>query len=127
MNTLTDRIIPCFKESFATDGGFQIPRFHVSEQLETLEIEVFIPGVSPDAVSLAMDDRELVVKGARGHRVRSNWQAANLEAVQSDYQLRIALDESVETESIWAVHRDDILRIHLQKNLPLFPVECSVA
>lgn len=127
MNTLTDRIIPCFNESAASREGFQTPRFVASERLETVKIDVFVPGVSPDGVTLAIDNGELVVTAIRTRMVRHNWQAASIEAVQGDYQLRIKLDESTQTNSVSAVHRDGILTIHLQKNLPLLPMEQMVA
>jgi HSP20 family molecular chaperone IbpA len=122
MNTLTDRIIPCFNEPIASRDGFQTPRFVASERLETLKFDVFVPGVSPDDVSLAMDNGELVVTAKRTHMVRQNWHAANIEAVQGDYQLRIKLDQATQTDSICAIHCDGILTIHLQKNLPLLPM-----
>ena len=123
MPNFTDRIIPCFNEPSTARGEFHVPRHQVSETRDSIDIEVFVPDVSPEAVELVVEENRLVVTALRHRHVRMNWQAASLETVQHDYQLRVILGEETDLKSIWAVHRDGILTVHLKKTLPLIPAE----
>jgi HSP20 family molecular chaperone IbpA len=127
MDTQTHRIIPCHNERHIVRDQFQAPRFQVSEKPGSIEFEVIVPEVSPDSVELVIDNGELIVTALRNRPVRMNWQAANLEGVQPDYQLRIKLDALTKLDGIWAVHREGILTIHMQRDNPLLPIERSAA
>lgn len=116
MRRLIKKIVPVFHSITASFHGYQKPRFTCRDKARTVDLEVFVPGVEAGAVELAVtEDDELVVTARKAMSVRPNFQAANFEAVQPHYQLRVQLGDQVDTHSIWAALRDGILTIHLKK------------
>lgn len=127
MRRLIKKIVPAFQTFTATLHGYQKPRFACRDKARSVDLEVFVPGVDAGAVELAVTaDDELIVTARKAMHVRPNFQAANFEAVQPHYQLRVQLGDQVDTKSIWAALRDGILTIHLKKTAPA-ALQLSVA
>lgn len=118
MRRLIKKIVPVFRSITASLHGYQRPRFACREKARSLDLEVFVPGVDAGAIELAVAGDELVVTAHKAMPVRQNFQAANFEAVQPHYQLRVHLHEHVDRKSIWAALRDGILTIHFKKTAP---------
>lgn len=128
MRRLLKKIIPIFQSFTASLHGYQKPRFVCRERERSLDLEVFVPGVQADTVELAVTDNdELVVTARKALPVRQNFQAANFEAVQPHYQLRVQLGAHVDRRSIWGALRDGILTIHLKKSARAAVPQLSVA
>lgn len=127
MRRLLNRILPvATAPASETSGDFRTPRFETRERARSVDLEVFVPGVAPEDVDLVVDEQDLVVIARKPHAVRRNWQAANFEAVQGDYQLRVHLGATVDARAIWGVLRDGILRIHLRRKAARQRIELSV-
>jgi HSP20 family molecular chaperone IbpA len=119
MRRLIKKIVPAFHSITASFHGYQKPRFTCRDKARSADFEVFVPGVEAGAVELSVTaDDELIVTARKALPVRPNFQAANIEAVQHHYQLRVQLGDQVDTKSIWAALRDGILTIHLKKTAP---------
>lgn len=127
MRRLINRIIPIFSSVRSEDAAFRKPHFEAHERSRTVDLDVFVPGVEPENVDLVVEDHDLVVTARKPHAVRANWQAANFEAVQSDYQLRIHLGGPVDPRAIWGVLRDGILKIHIRRRAARQRLDFSVA
>ena len=122
MRRLIKKIVPAFQSFTASLHGYQSPRYMRREKRRSLDVEVFMPGVDAGAVELAVNDRdELIVTGRKAVPVRQNFRAANLEAVQPHYQLRLPLGTHVDRTSIWGALRDGILTIHAKKTVQSAP------
>ncbi len=115
MRRLIKKIVPCFHAITASFHGYKKPHFECREKARSLDLEVFVPGVESDDVELAVSGGELVVTARKALRVRHNFQSANFEAVQQDYQLRVQLRDQIDPQSIWAALRNGILTIHFRK------------
>lgn len=115
MRRIVHRILPILSTARTGLLRSRQPRFETHERSRAVDVDVFVPGVTPDQVDLVLDDRDLVVTARKPLPVRRNWQAANFEAVQHDYELRIRLGRTVNPRAIWGVLRDGILRIRLPK------------
>lgn len=126
MRQLIKKIVPCFHSITASFHGYQKPRFACRDKTRSVDLEVFMPGVESDAVELSVVDDQLVVTARKTTRVRQNFHAANFEAVQQDYLLRVQLGTQVDQKSIWAALRDGILTIHLRKTASA-AIQLSVA
>ena len=117
MRRLIKKIVPAFQSFTASLHSYQKPRFSCREKTRSVDLEVFVPGVAADAIELAVSETdELIVTARKALPVRQNFQAANFEAVQPHYQLRVQLGAAVDRRSIWAALRDGILTIHLRKS-----------
>lgn len=127
MRRFINRILPIFSSHSAEAFPVRQPRFETRERSRTVDVEVFVPGVDPEDVDLVVQDQDLVVTARKPHAVRRNWQAANFERVQSDYQLRVHLGAGVDPRAIWAVLRDGILKIHIRKPASRRGLEFSVS
>jgi HSP20 family molecular chaperone IbpA len=126
MRRFINRILPIFSSARTESDSFRQPRFETRERSRTVDLDVFVPGVAPEDVDLVVDDSDLVVIARKPHAVRRNWQAANFEAVQSDYQLRVHLGAAVNPRAIWAVLRDGVLKIHFRRRVAHQRLELSV-
>lgn len=127
MRRLIKKIIPCFQKLSAEINGFRRPRFESRDTARTLDLEVFVPGVESDDVELVVDDRDLIVIARKNQAVRSNFQAAHFEAVQTDYQLRVRLEGDTDLSRAWAALKHGILTIHIRKKEAHLPLQFSVA
>lgn len=111
MRNLVNRIIPKFQSTITAPNNPRCPHFERREGAGRVDLAVFVPGVTPASVDLVVDDRDLVVTARKSMPVRPNWQAANFEAVQGDYHLRIQLGQTIDWRRLRAVLRDGILKI----------------
>jgi len=123
---LINRIVPIFSSARAEAAAFRQPKFETRERSRTVDLEVFVPGVTPENVDLVVDNQDLVVTARKPHTVRRNWQSANFEAVQGDYQLRVHLGATVDPRAIWGVLRDGILKIRFLRKAARQRLELSV-
>jgi HSP20 family molecular chaperone IbpA len=126
MRRLINRILPIFASARIEPASFRKPKFETRERSRTVDLDVFVPGVTPENVDLVVDDHDLVVTARKPQAVRRNWQAANFEAVQSDYQLRVHLGATVDPRAIWGVLRHGVLQIHFRRQAARQRLELSV-
>ena len=115
MRQLIKRILPILSANRSTQAHVRTPRYETRERSRTVDLDVYVPGVTPEDVDLVVEDQNLIVTARKPHAVRRNWQAANFERVQGDYQLRVHLGTTVDPRAIWAVLRDGILKIHFRR------------
>ena len=127
MRRIIDRIVPIFQKSAPITSDYRRPHVEAHERPHTVDLEVFMPGVRPQEIDLVVDRRQLVVTARKQHPVRRNWQAANFEAVNFGYQLRVKLGRAVDPRSVLGVLRDGILKIRLRKHSKQSPVHLSFA
>lgn len=128
MRRLINRIIPIFASVRPSPTPYRKPRFETRERSRTVDLDVFVPGVAAEDVDLMLENQELIVTARKkATPVRQNWQAANFEAVQSDYQLRVHLGATVDSRAIWGVLRDGILKIHIRRKTAQARMKLSVA
>lgn len=127
MRHLIKRIVPCFQKITAELTSFRQPRFESHETARSLDLELYVPGVESDDVELLVEDHDLVVTARKSQAVRSNFQAAHFEAVQSDYQLRVRLQGETDLRRAWAALKHGILTIHIRKEKSDTPLQFSVA
>lgn len=97
------------------ESNRRIPYFQARDHSRFLELEVLLPGVSPPAVQVTVEARDLVVTARQPRPVRTNWQAAHFEAVQPDYELRFHLGQEFDTRRIRTKMQGGILKVRLPK------------
>lgn len=112
-------IIPTHHRSSARPAelptAFRQPHFECTELPQALKIEVLVPGVDPGGVDITTRGPDLLVRARKARPVRVNWQAAHLEAVQRDYELKLRLGHRFDFERLHAEMRDSVLTLVVPK------------
>ena len=109
------RIRPHFNKSEPSADGFARPRFEWHDLGSAIEIEVFVPGVDASGVEMLVEGSDLLVTARRHTPVLTNWQPANLGAMQLDYRLRVPLPYDVNPRQVRATLEHGVLKVHLTK------------
>lgn len=118
---------PAARDEDGGDREFVIPAYEVKESAEAFGLEVFMPGVGKDAVEISLDQGELVVTGRRSWKSPEGWTEIFRESPQSDYRLRLDLNDAVNSEKINAELEHGVLRVTLPKAEALKPRRIEVS
>lgn len=115
-------LIPSLRDSRTADpelnSDFRQPSFECSDLPQTMQLEVYLPGVEPAGVEITSRGPDLVVTARKAHLVRTNWRALHLEAVQRDYQLKLRLGNGVDFDRLHAEMREGVLTVIVPKRQP---------
>jgi len=98
-----------------TAQPYRSPHYDCQDQMRSLKLIVYVPGVDATGVEIASRGPDLTVTARKTHLVRVNWQAAHLEAAQHDYQLRLRLGAGFDYASLQATLRDGVLMVEVPK------------
>jgi HSP20 family molecular chaperone IbpA len=118
--SLFDQLIPsranrAENSNGASEERFVAPVYNLKEAGEAYGLEVFVPGVTKDAVEITVDQGELVVTARRRWKSPDGWTEVFRETPVADYRLRIDLNEAVNVENIGAELEAGVLRVTLPK------------
>jgi HSP20 family protein len=111
----------------AEDERFVVPAYEFKQSGEAYGIEVFVPGVTKDAVEIQIDQGELVVTARRRWKAPEGWTEVFRETADADYRLRVDLNDSVNVDKINAELENGVLRVTLPKAEALKPRKIDVA
>ena len=89
------------------------PRYHVQTAAESYSVQVELPGVKKDAVSLNLDRNVLTVRGRRSTTPHADWKPLHRELNDVDYLLRLKLNVPVEDSKLSAQLADGVLTVVL--------------
>jgi HSP20 family molecular chaperone IbpA len=117
---LFDQLIPSRNRRQESENNteterFVAPVYELKEAGDAYGLEVFVPGVSKDAVEINVDQGELVVTARRRWKAPQEWNEIFRESSESDYRLRIDLNEAVDVDKIAAELEAGVLRVTLPK------------
>jgi HSP20 family protein len=101
--------------AFARKDAFRRPHYDCREQMDALELILYVPGVDAASVEIEVHGPDLVVTAPRSHLVRPNWRALHLEPMQRDYRLRLRLGFSLDYNELEASLHDSVLTISIPK------------
>lgn len=115
MRQLRHPIRPVFDKSAPVSEGFTRPRFEWHDGVQSVRIDVFVPGVEDGDVEISVDGIDLLIIAHRRAPLVANWQAANIGAVRLDYRLRLPLPYDVDPQRIAANLDDGVLAIEIAR------------
>jgi HSP20 family protein len=92
---------------------FDNPRFRVVPGTDAHELQVLMPGVTRDGVTISLDGDQLGVVGRRRQRVPAGWRPRFREHEERDYRLRVRLNIRIDEEKIHARMEDGVLYLTL--------------
>ena len=103
------------------------PLYEVEGSNDGYHINVFMPGVGKDGVSIALHGRNLEIQGARKGRPEASWRPMLTELNWDDYRLNLELNIRVNEAAISAQVTDGVLRLTLPKAEEAKPRRIEVA
>jgi len=103
------------------------PRFRVRTNVENYTIQVELPGVKKENVSVNLDKDLLSVRGTRSTTPPADWKPLYRELSDVNYQLRLKLNVPVEDSKLSAKLEDGILTLTLPLKEAAKPRTISVS
>lgn len=103
-----------------------IPRAdsHLTEDAFVLEVEV--PGVRREDLTVSILGGECLVRGERKRDAQTTWRPLALECPWGAFERRYPLPAGCKTEKVTARHRDGVLEIRVPVDPVLMPKESRV-
>jgi HSP20 family protein len=89
------------------------PRYRVQNASDSYSVQVELPGVKQDGVSLNLDRDVLTIRGRRSTTPPADWKPLHRELNEVDYLLRLKLNVPVEDSKLSAHLADGILSVTL--------------
>ena len=103
------------------------PRFRVLNSAESYTVQVELPGVKKENVSVNLDKDLLSVRGTRSTTPPADWKPLYRELSDVNYQLRLKLNVPVEDSKLSAKLEDGILTLTLPLKEAAKPRTISVS
>ncbi|MEM9226660.1 MAG: Hsp20/alpha crystallin family protein, partial [Verrucomicrobiota bacterium] len=103
------------------------PAYTTAEHDHGFTVEVYVPGVGKDGVSVSYEDDVLDVTAKRGDsQVPEGWKLLRREIPQADYRLRLKVNLPVDADQISAKVEDGLLTLSLPKAEEAKPRQIAV-
>lgn len=118
---------PARRNGAEADANYVTPAYELKESKDAYGLEVFTPGVAKDAVEIQVDQGELVITARRRWKAPEGWTELFRETRDADYQLRIDLNDAVDTDKINAELEHGVLRVTLPKAEALKPRKIEIS
>lgn len=91
------------------------PRYGVREDAESFFIDIEVPGVKREHISLSLEKGQLELNAHRDTGVPSDWKVIRRETADFDYRLSLTLNVDVQEDAISANLDHGILSLQLPK------------
>jgi HSP20 family protein len=89
------------------------PRYRVQNGTESYAVQIELPGVKKENVSINFDENVLTIRGRRSTAVPADWKTLHRELSDVDYLLKLHLNVPVEESKLSAKLADGILSLNL--------------
>jgi HSP20 family protein len=89
------------------------PRYRVQNAADSYSVQVELPGVKKDGLTINLDRDVLTVRGRRSTAPPADWKPLHRELNDVDYLLRLKLNVPVEDSKLSAHLADGILNVTL--------------
>ena len=96
-----------------TSKAYHRPYYEVVRGNAAYDVNVYLPGVEHDNVSIAVDKNDITVEAERSSHWKDRGRFVQREIQNADYRLRLELNVPVNSEKIVAKSKNGILTIHL--------------
>lgn len=91
------------------------PRYHVDRSDDDTLVQVELPGVSKENLSISIENNELILEGSVASARPDSWKALHRETRDRTYYLRLRLGDLVDQSSIKAQLDDGVLSLAFPK------------
>ena len=90
----------------------------IYETEDALFLSLEMPGVSPDALNIMLDQRVLTISGRSRSSAPEGYSLTHHEYRDGDYERAFTLSEAIDSDKIEAELKEGVLRLKLPKSLP---------
>jgi len=95
------------------------PRVDILEKENSYELNVLLPGLEKENVSIEMENNKLVVSGERAQRtLGENEKFHTMESLHGKFKRSFTLPKNVDSDNIKAAFKNGILEISIPKAEP---------
>ena len=95
-----------------------VPAADIYETEDGLFLSLEMPGVSPDALNIMLDQRVLTISGRSRSSAPEGYSLTHHEYRDGDYERAFTLSEAIDNDKIEAELKEGVLRLKLPKSLP---------
>jgi HSP20 family molecular chaperone IbpA len=124
---IPSRFAPSRPNGIAPSERFVVPAYDFKQAGDAYGLEVFVPGVSKDAIEIQVEQGELVITARRRWKAPEGWTELFRETADVDYRLRVELNDSVDADKINAELENGVLRVTLPKSEALKPRKIDIS
>ena len=104
-----------------TDRESKTANVNISENEDTYQINVVMPGIEKENISLSLDNNTLIIHGNVNTDKNENHQWLRTEFPLKNYQRKLTLPKDAEHNSISANLKNGILEITINKKVKVKP------
>lgn len=104
-----------------TDRESKTANINISENEDTYQIYVVMPGIEKENISLSLDNNTLIIHGKINADKSENQQRLRTEFLLKNYQRKLNLPKDAEHKSISANLKNGILEITINKKVKMKP------
>jgi HSP20 family protein len=104
-----------------TDRESKTANINISENEDTYQINVVMPGIEKENISLSLDNNTLIIHGKINADKSENQQRLRTEFLLKNYQRKLNLPKDAEHKSISANLKNGILEITINKKVKMKP------
>ena len=104
-----------------TDRESKTANINISENEDTYQIYVVMPGIEKENISLSLDNNTLIIHGDINTDKNENHQRLRTEFLLKNYQRKLTLPKDAEHKSISANLKNGILEITINKKVKVKP------
>ena len=104
-----------------TDRESKTANVNISENEDTYQINVVMPGIEKENISLSLDNNTLIIHGNVNTDKNENHQWLRTEFPLKNYQRKLTLPKDAEHKSISANLKNGILEITINKKVKMKP------
>lgn len=102
------------------------PRYNVVEADNGYRVEVYLPGVAKDGIHVAVENKQLWIRGQRAERPKPEGKYVYREIPTEDFALRLNLNADIRVDGIRAKAENGILSLVLPVAEEALPREIAV-
>ena len=95
-----------------------VPAADIYETEDALFLSLEMPGVSPDALNIMLDQRVLTISGRSRSSAPEGYSLTHHEYRDGDYERAFTLSEAIDNDKIEAELKEGVLRLKLLKSQP---------
>ena len=95
-----------------------VPAADIYETEDALFLSLEMPGVSPDALNIMLDQRVLTISGQSRSSAPEGYSLTHHEYRDGDYERAFTLSEAIDNDKIEAELKEGVLRLKLPKSQP---------
>lgn len=104
-----------------TDRESKTANINISENEDTYQINILMPGIEKENISLSLDNNTLIIHGKINADKSENQQRLRTEFLLKNYQRKLNLPKDAEHKSISANLKNGILEITINKKVKMKP------